>query len=196
MFLCFSLSLQDIRPGSKSIKEVVPAVQEATRSKAAKKDDSSSESPPAREFDGTFDVKPRVYGTYTNQDEFAERKGEEYRGEYRGEGERYYEYEGYPPRQSSYEQEREKYQDYSYHRGPPPRPDRDYPPYPPAEESRPAPRDPPDYPYPPPERDRSSGRRFESLDYGHGRPPHYDDRPPPLREDRPERDYPPEDRHR
>ena len=188
----FSRFLQDVRAGSKSVKEMAPVVQEAAHGKAAKKDDSS-ESPPAREFDGTFDVKPRVYGTYTNQDEFSERKGE-YRGEYRGEGERYYEYEGYPPRQSSYEQEREKYRDYDYHRGGPPRDDRDYPPYPPAEGTRPS-RGDRDYPYPP-EHDRQSGRRFESHDYGHVRQPHYDDRPPPLREARPERDYPPGEHHR
>ena len=147
-------------------------------------------SPPAREFDGTFNVKPQVYGTYSHPDQY-DRGGEgeeqdEYReGEYRDR--RYPGYE-YPPHAPHNKRER-------------PAHEYDFPP-----SQRPPPHAPRDYHYPPePEHNRSSPPSssgdipFVSHDYGHGEGERhrYDDsgyedvRPPHDRESRFERDYPP-----
>ena len=147
-------------------------------------------SPPAREFDGTFNVKPQVYGVYLNQDQYEGGEGggrggeqrEEYRrGEFR---DRRYDPPPHPPHH-----ERERPHDYNY--PPPPR-------------ARP----PHDFPYSPEpdhgSRSLSSGAmQFVSRDYSHGQGRHYDEaeydssRLPPSndREDRFGREYPPPSEH-
>jgi len=147
-------------------------------------------SPPAREFDGTFNVKPQVYGIYLNQDQYEGGEGggrggeqsEEYRrGEFR---DRRYD----PPPHPSHH-ERERPHGYNYPPPPHPHPPRDFP-YSPEPEhgSRPL---------------SSGGMQFVSRDYSHGQGRHYDEaeydggRLPPSndREDQFGREYPPPSEH-
>lgn len=128
-------------------------------------------SPPAREFDGTFNVKPQVYGTYAAQrEEYDHSEGDyreadrDYRGPRedggRGEYPRYRDYEYPPP--DAHEHERDRPQGYGYDYPPRPPPgSRDYPPFPPGRER----------PLPPTRAPGSPTRMdFESRDYGHSRP--------------------------
>ena len=152
-------------------------------------------SPPAREFDGTFNVKPKVYGTYSHPDQYD--RGEEGGGgggeqdEYQEDEYRDRRYTGYeyPPHAQPHKRER---------------PPHEYD-FPPSQRPRPPPHAQHDYHYPPePERNRSSPPSasrdvpFASRDYGHGQGERrrygdrdYDDVPlPDDRERRFERDYP------
>ncbi len=161
----------------------VPRTQEPTAAGVGKEP-----SPPAREFDGTFNVKPQVYGTYAaSQEQYeADYRGPQEEGRERGGEYRYRDYE-YPPAAREHERERPPGYDYDYPPRPPPG-TRDYP-YPPSRER----------PLPPPRRPVSpSEMAFESRDYGHGSRPAYEgpDRdykggPPPPPESRYERGYPP-----
>ena len=158
----------------------------------ATQEGSEDSSPPAREFDGTFNVKPQVYGTYLNQDQYEGGEGrgggggggeqrEEYRrGEFR---DRRYDPPPHPPHH-----ERERPHDYNY--PPPPRA-----------------RSPHDFPYSPePEHGSrplsAGGMQFVSRDYSHGQGRRYDEAeygdrlpPPSDREDRFGREYPPPSEH-
>lgn len=131
-------------------------------------------SPPAREFDGTFDVKPQVYGTYTTGDQFTrEQQREEYRQDYEYRDTRYPDYD-YPPR--------------SLPRDRPP--GYEYPSDPSLEgrylsEQERKRREPPLPPHL-----SETAVRFESHDYRHGRPPYGE------REYERERNYPPQEHYR